>query len=279
MLTADPQKPSTLSRRGLSSFGGYALNQTPCPADTSTCGSSSCCPTGYSCDLYSGNPTICCPSNDAACRSTVGLLPACADNSWDLYDPGFSGPAFCCLSDAVGAGSSSSGYRCLNNTFPIPISLEAPKKPQATGTRTTQASSVATGKGSSSTGSSSSSGSSNSSPSNASSNLGDSSRGGSLPTGAIVAIAILATLVVILLLAIAIGWFLYKKRQSKRAALGVPVTFSQPGIKAKPSVSPGVVPLPDARSKELSGETVNPQVHELNNPEHVELDDSRRTQP
>lgn len=160
MPTTDAQKPSTLSRRGLSSFGGYALNQRPCPADTSTCGSSSCCPTGYSCDLLSGNPTICCPSSgtllyslstpspflavlllchvahwliiwrmwaDADCRSTVGLLPACADNSWDLYDPGFAGPAFCCLSDAVGAGSFSSGYRCLNNTLPIPTSLEVPK--------------------------------------------------------------------------------------------------------------------------------------------------------
>ncbi|KAH6719405.1 hypothetical protein BKA61DRAFT_597515 [Leptodontidium sp. MPI-SDFR-AT-0119] len=278
MPTTDAQKPSTLSRRGLSSFGGYALNQRPCPADTSTCGSSSCCPTGYSCDLLSGNPTICCPSSDADCRSTVGLLPACADNSWDLYDPGFAGPAFCCLSDAVGAGSFSSGYRCLNNTLPIPTSLEVPKGPQATGARTTQVSSVTTGKGSSSTDSSSTNGGGNSSPSNASSNLGDSSRGGSLPTGAIVAIAILATLVVILLVALAIGWFLYKKRQRKRVAQGVPVTFSQPGIKAEPSVSPGVVLLPDARSKELSGETVNPPVHELNNPEHVELDGSRRTQ-
>lgn len=60
-LILHPAKRS-IAARGLSSWGGFALQANPCPSGTSPCQTDSCCPDGYTCNSKSNTP-MCCPSS------------------------------------------------------------------------------------------------------------------------------------------------------------------------------------------------------------------------
>lgn len=132
-----PEKRSIVGR-GLTSWGGYALLVNPCPSGTSTCGTASCCPTGYTCNADANTDVpLCCPSSESTlpllhqshtltiaqlgtdCTATVKALNACADQSWELYQ---FGGLFCCPSDSVGTYSSA-GRQCIARSLPIPTSI------------------------------------------------------------------------------------------------------------------------------------------------------------
>jgi hypothetical protein len=53
----------SIFERGLTSWGGWALLATTCPSGTSTCGTSSCCPTNYTCTTGKTSTPICCPTS------------------------------------------------------------------------------------------------------------------------------------------------------------------------------------------------------------------------
>ncbi|KAK1765905.1 hypothetical protein QBC33DRAFT_542847 [Phialemonium atrogriseum] len=212
-LILHPAKRS-IAARGLSSWGGFALQANPCPSGTSTCQTDSCCPDGYTCNSKSNTP-MCCPSS-ADCSVTVNALPACADNSWDLYT---FAQFFCCAPDMVGTWTGASGIQCFSRDLPIPESISLTMVSQVTGTgvgagavgatgsitsaKTTPGGSQATGTGGSGSGSGSGTSSSDS-------RTGSSSHG--LSQAATIAIAVLATAVGMLL--IFIIWRCCK-RQSK----------------------------------------------------------------
>ncbi|ORX92151.1 hypothetical protein BCR34DRAFT_670063 [Clohesyomyces aquaticus] len=120
--------------RDLSSWGGYGLVANSCPSGSLSCGSKSCCPSGYTCskERSDGAETLCCPNSDD-CKSVVGALPACADNSWTLHRYGYY---FCCAADRIGTYSSDGGILCLQNTLPIPSGIRVSVVSQATGVAT-----------------------------------------------------------------------------------------------------------------------------------------------
>ncbi|KAF2462520.1 uncharacterized protein BDR25DRAFT_308267 [Lindgomyces ingoldianus] len=120
--------------RDLSSWGGYGLLASSCPSGSSSCGSKSCCPSGYTCskERSDGTETLCCPNNDD-CKNVVGALPACAENSWTLYRYGYY---FCCAADRIGTYSLDGGILCLEHTLPIPSEIRVSVVSQATGAAT-----------------------------------------------------------------------------------------------------------------------------------------------
>jgi hypothetical protein len=130
----------SLDERGLSSWGGFPLLETPCPNGTSTCSSTYCCPTGTICNSKSV-AAMCCPTSKYYsllhygilwhwltmeswvgddCSANVQTLVACADNSWELYE---FGGYFCCTADSVGTESTTGGKRCIAKNLPVPASI------------------------------------------------------------------------------------------------------------------------------------------------------------
>ncbi|OBT53395.1 hypothetical protein VE04_06731 [Pseudogymnoascus sp. 24MN13] len=126
-------RPARLHRRDDQSInpraeyiGGWAwsTSDTCTGAWSQTCGTSnnSCCPTGETC-FTTGYGAYCCPTA-ADCINKLLTLPACADQSMEMYPWPYAPRYFCCSAGLVAiVPYSGSGGLCLPADQNIPASL------------------------------------------------------------------------------------------------------------------------------------------------------------
>jgi len=155
-----------LNKRTALSAGGWALTAPAgsCPASATSCDSGWCCPSSLTCtESDSGDiSSLCCPGS-SSCVSSLQASPACADNSWSLWNAtqsAYQFGYFCCLplqaGLAVGGCIDASQVPAYKNQIGVLISAAI-----GTGTSTsTTSGGTATGTGSPATGTASSTSSS-----------------------------------------------------------------------------------------------------------------------
>ncbi|KAF2671183.1 hypothetical protein BT63DRAFT_210032 [Microthyrium microscopicum] len=284
-LTLEPIKRAIFPR-DLSSWGGFPILQDSgnCVSGTTTCGTASCCPNGWTCNTSgsqqaSTSAPICCPSS-GDCTATVLALHTCADTSWDLYS---FGGYFCCASDTVGTYSSA-GKQCLAKSLPIPTSISLTKVTQATSTPTGAATSGGSKVTSASAGTTTAVGGNTSSSSGSNSGSGSGSSGTvtKVPQTAAIAIAVLAGVVV--LLVIFIIWRCRRSRKNAQAHIpqaqpqfqqypgGSPMNAPVSPVSYPVHPSPPMYKAPTPMAHELTGQGVTGPVYEANAVHRVELD-------
>jgi hypothetical protein len=127
------------------SYGGIALVASPCPQGSASCGSSKCCPSQFPfCKVVGSNKGYaCCPDGkytstylnpnrfsdktDEAnnCVASVTFGPACADDTWILYQ-GRNQGYFCCLSNQIGVlGTGGEVGNCVASNVPVSATQSA----------------------------------------------------------------------------------------------------------------------------------------------------------
>jgi len=144
------------NKRAALSAGGWALTAPggTCPDGAPVCDSGWCCPSSLTCieggDANQDN--YCCPGS-SDCLSSLQTSPACADNSWSLWNATgsvYEFDFFCCLADQAGLATggciSASQVPAYKNQLGLLISAAI-----GTGTTTTSSGATATGAGSSAT--------------------------------------------------------------------------------------------------------------------------------
>lgn len=81
--------------------GGWPLEATSCPSNTTACGTTgACCPGSTNCYTEGlAGDAVCCPTTDD-CISTARAIAICADPSWTLYHGNYN--YFCCAQGQIG---------------------------------------------------------------------------------------------------------------------------------------------------------------------------------
>jgi len=143
------------NKRTALSAGGWALTAPggTCPAGAPVCNSGWCCPSSLTCiEGGSADQDNHCYTRSSDCSSSLQATPACADNSWSLWNAtgsAYEFDFFCCLADQAGLATGScieaSQVPAYKNQLGVLISAAI-----GTGT-TTSSSATATGAGSSAT--------------------------------------------------------------------------------------------------------------------------------
>jgi len=161
--------PQEFNKRSIPSSGGWSLQASTCPINTSVCGAAWCCPNSLTCvrSGLSDNAEACCPT-DSPCQTALQAAPVCADSSWNLWNTtnvdgaasdGYTG-YLCCLPGQIGVQGNvdtvGSSAICVGEDTPVAQSISgtliapaatqpASKSPTGTATTTGASSPTTTG--------------------------------------------------------------------------------------------------------------------------------------